>query len=228
MGEAEPAARRASASAEVTPRPLWLATIVLGALALVLVGLSVPIGIAARQPFDGLVLAGVLAAALGWLIIRRQPGNRIGLLVGFGALLVFYEDAANYAALDYHLHHGILPLGFPAVLIASELWSAMFLMPPLIIAILLGGGAGQMRGTRIVVQGNGQLVHNPFPAGALGFVLVIAFLAVPAFWVLFVARQVLSWRRATGERRAQLKWLMAGSAAGVIGLAGRFAFSRGC
>ncbi len=62
----------------------------LGALALVLVGLSVPIGIAARQPFDGLVLAGVLAAALGWLIIRRQPGNRIGLLlVGFGALLVF-------------------------------------------------------------------------------------------------------------------------------------------
>ena len=53
----------------------------LGALALVLVGLSVPIGIAARQPFDGLVLAGVLAAALGWLIIRRQPGNRIGLLL---------------------------------------------------------------------------------------------------------------------------------------------------
>ena len=178
-----------------------------------MVGLSVPIGIAARQPFDGLVLAGVLAAALGWLIIRRQPGNRIGvLLVGFGALLVFYEDAANYAALDYHFHHGTLPFGFPAVLIASELWSAMFLMPPLIIllfpdgtlpprwrmvaraylavcaliiAILLGGGAWQMRGTRIVVQGNGQLVHNSFPAGALGFVLVIAFLAVPVFWVLF-------------------------------------------
>jgi 4-hydroxybenzoate polyprenyltransferase len=51
-------------------------------------------------------------------------------------------------------------------------------------------------------------------------VLVIAFLTVPVFWVLFVARQVLSWRRATGERRAQLKWLMAGSIATVIGLAG--------
>jgi hypothetical protein len=97
----------------------------------------------------------------------------------------------------------------------------------LIIAILLGGGAWQMRGTRIVVQGNGQLVHNPFPAGALGFVLVIAFLAVPVFWVLFVARQVLSWRRATGERWAQLKWLMADSAASVVGLAGGFAFQSG-
>jgi len=46
-------------------RALRLATIVLGALALVLVGLSVPIGIAARQPFDGLALAGVLAPLLG-------------------------------------------------------------------------------------------------------------------------------------------------------------------
>src|SRR4029077_12465422 len=61
---------------------------------------------------------------------------------------------------------------------------------------------------------------------ALGFVLVIGFLAVPVFWVLFVARQVLSWR-ATWERRAQLKWLMAGSAASVIGLAGGFAFQSG-
>jgi hypothetical protein len=176
------------------------------------------------------------------------------LLVGYAAMLVFYEDAANYAVLDYHLHHGTLPLGFPAVLIASELWSTWFLIPPLIIllfpdgtlpprwrmvaaaylavcaliiAISLDGGARQMSGTRIVVQGNGQLVGNSSPAGALGFVLLIAFLAVPVFWVLFVARQVLSWRRASGERRAQLKWLMAGSAASVIGLAGGFAFQSG-
>jgi hypothetical protein len=92
----------------------------------------------------------------------------------------------------------------------------------LITAILLVGGAWQMSGTRIVVQRNGQNVNNSFPPGALGWVLVIGFLAVPVFWVLFVARQVLSWRRATGERRAQQKWLMAGSVATVIGLAGGF------
>jgi hypothetical protein len=241
--------------AAATARRVRLASIVLGALVLVLVGLSVPIGIAARKPIDGLALFGILAAALGWLIVRRQPGNRIGLLLmGFGALLVFYEDAARYAVADYHVHRGTLPLGFPAVLIASELWSVMFLMPPLIIllfpdgtlpprwrmvsraylavcaliiAILLSGGALLLRGTRIVVQGNGQIVGHSSPAGALGFVVLIGFLAVPVFWVSFVARQVLSWRRATGERRAQLKWLMAGSAASVIGLAAGFAFQSG-
>jgi hypothetical protein len=250
----KPAARQAPAGAEVAARRLPLATIVLGVL-VVLVGLAVPIGIAARKPFDGLVLLVLLTAALGWLITRRQPGNRIGLLlVGYAAMLIFYEDAANYAVLDYHLHHGTLPLGFPAVLIASELWPTWFLIPPLIvllfpdgtlptrwrmacraylavcaliIAISLGGGAWLMSGTRIVVDGKGQLAGNSGPAGALGFVLVIAFLAVPVFWVLFVARQVLSWRRATGERRAQLKWLMAGSAASVIGLAAGFAFQSG-
>jgi hypothetical protein len=248
VGEAQPAARQAPVSAEVTVRRARLAAIVLGALVLVLAGLSVPIGVAARKPFDGLALFGVLAAALGWLIARRQPGNRIGLLlVGFGALLVFYEDAARYAVADYHLHRGTLPFGFPAVLVASELWSALFLMPPLIIllfpdgtlpprwrmvcraylavcaliiAVLLGAGAWQNSGARIVVRDNGQLVNNSGPGGTLGFVLLIAFLAVPVFWVLFAARQVLSWRRATGERRAQLKWLMAGSIATVIGLAG--------
>ena len=117
---AQPAGRQAPASAEVTARRLQLATIALGAL----VVLAAPIGIAGRQRFDGFVLLVVLIAVLGWLITRRQPGNRIGLLLaGFAALIMFYQDAANYAVLDYHLHHGALPLGFPAVLIASELSS---------------------------------------------------------------------------------------------------------
>jgi hypothetical protein len=250
VGEEQPAVGQASVSAEVTARRLPLAGIVLGVLVLVLAGLSVPIGIAARKPIEGLVLFGALAAALGWLIIRRQPGNRIGLLLmGFGALIAFYEDAATYAVANYHFHSGTLPLGFPAVLIASELWSALFLMPPLIIflfpdgtlpprwrvvfraylvvcaliiAILLGGGAWQMSGTRILVQDNGQLVNNSGPGGDTAFVYLILLIAVPVFWALSVVRQVLSWRRATGERRAQLKWLMAGSMATVIGLAGTF------
>jgi len=113
---------------------------VFSTLVLALVGLSVPIGIAARKPFDGQALLVVLVAALGWLIIRRQPGNRIGLLlIGFVALFGFYEDAANYAVADYHLHGGTLPLGFPAALIASELWSVLFLMPPLIILLFPDG-----------------------------------------------------------------------------------------
>ena len=96
----------------------------------------------------------------------------------------------------------------------------------LLIAALLGFGAWDMAGTPIVVTGKGQLVNNPGPSGAAGITFVILLAAVPVFWALFVARQVFSWRRATGERRAQLKWLMAGSALTVTGLAGGVVFGQ--
>ena len=41
------------------------------------------------------------------------------------------------------------------------------------------------------------------------------FFVVPLFWPAFVARQVFSWRRAAGERRQQLKWLMSGAVTGA-------------
>jgi type II secretory pathway component PulK len=41
----------------------------------------------------------------------------------------------------------------------------------------------------------------------------------PPFWVAFVARQILSWRRSAGERRQQLKWLMARAVIALAGLA---------
>jgi hypothetical protein len=90
----------------------------------------------------------------------------------------------------------------------------------LITGIFVAGGAWQVSRAPIVVDGHGQLVTDPGPNDVPLVVFIIVFGAVPVFWVLFVARQVLSWRRASGERRAQLKWLMVGSAATVIGLAG--------
>jgi hypothetical protein len=44
-----------------------------------------------------------------------------------------------------------------------------------------------------------------------------------AIWLSFVARQVLSWRQATGERRQQLKWLACGAAITLVS----FAVSQG-
>ena len=220
---------------------------VLGVLALVLVlyGLSA-IGIG--KPADGLSLFALAVAALGLIIARRQPGNSVAwLLLALSAVLAFYEDAADYAVLDYHFHHGTLPLGPAAVVVASELWSTPFLMLPLVIllfpdggllsrwrlvlraylalcalitAIWLAGGAWEVSTAPIVVDGKGQLVDNPGPPGVPLVAFAILLLAVPVFWASFVVRQALSWRRATGERRAQLKWLMAGAAATVIGLAG--------
>src|SRR5579859_5045270 len=154
---------------------------------------------------------------------------------------------ADYAVLDYHFRHGRLPLGPGAAVIASELWSSMFLLLPLVIllfpdgrlpsrwrmvlwayladcalftAVLLANGAWDVSTAPIVVDGKGQLVNQSGAPGISLIVFIILFAAVPVFWVSFVLRQVLSWRRAAGERRAQLKWLMAGGAAAVVGLAG--------
>jgi hypothetical protein len=224
----------------------------LGALILVLVALDVLLGYAAHGGGAGLWFVALLIAVLGLVIARRQPANPLGwLLMGFSVWVALYDLAGGYAVLDYHLHHGDLPLGPAAALIASELWIVMFLALPLVvllfpdgrlpsrwrmvlwgylaicallIAALLGFGAWDMAGTPIVVTGKGQLVNNPGPSGAAGIAFVILLAAVPVFWALFVARQVLSWRRATGERRAQLKWLMAGSAVTVAGLAGGVLF----
>jgi hypothetical protein len=221
----------------------------LGALALVLVlfGLGLPAAIGSGKPGDGLSIFALLIAVLGLVIARRQPGNSIAwLLLGFSALTAFYEDATNYTVLDYHFRHGRLPLGPAAAVVTSELWSSMFLLLPLVIllfpdgrlssrwrlvlwtyladcalitAIWLAGGAWEVSQAPVVVNGKGQLVNNPGPPDVPLIAFVILLGAIPMFWVLFVLRQALSWRRATGERRAQLKWLMAGGVAAVIGLA---------
>jgi hypothetical protein len=242
--------------AEVTARHWRLASpgmaVALGALILVLFALGVLAGVAAHGGGGGFGLVALLIGVLGLVVARRQPANPIGwLLLGFAATTAFYGAASSYAVLDYHFHHGSLPLGPAAVLVASELWILVFLLLPLVVLLfpdgrlpsrwrmvlwvyvaicallvgaLLGFGAWEMAGAPIAVTGKGQLVNNPGPPGAAGIAFVILVAAVPLFWALFVARQVLSWRRSSGERRAQLKWLMVGGALTVTGLAGGFVF----
>jgi hypothetical protein len=223
------------------------------ALIVVLFGLSVALGSGVHGG-GNIGIAGLPIGLLGLVIARRQPGNRVAwLLLVFGVAITFYGDAATYSVFDYHAHGGTLPLGPAAAVIASELWSGIFLLLPLVImlfpdgrlpprwrlvmraylavcalivVILLASGASQVSGTPIVVTDKGQLVSNPGATGLAAAPLLILLVAVPVFWASFVARQVLSWRQATGERRAQLKWLMAGAAVTVVGLAGTFALAQ--
>ena len=65
-------------------------------MVLVLYGLGLPVAVAIHKPGDGLSLFALLIAVLGLVIVRRQPGNSVAwLLLGFSALVVFYEDAAH-------------------------------------------------------------------------------------------------------------------------------------
>jgi hypothetical protein len=65
----------------------------------------------------------------------------------------------------------------------------------------------------VLPGGDLQAVDNPAGSSAwLGSAEAVILPVLAVFWLVFVARQVLSWRRADGERRQQLKWLMGGAA----------------
>ena len=78
--------------------------------------------------------------------------------------------------------------------------------------------------TIIVTQGvhldaGGGLTGFDHPSGSTAWVSKVnaLFPALLVFWPVFAARLVVSWRRAGGDRRQQLKWLMAGSTVAVAG-----------
>jgi hypothetical protein len=227
--------------------------VIMGALVLVLTVLYVPLAWPARDVGDGWqVLLGFLAFALpGVVVARRQPGNPIGwILIGLGVYAGVITDVGRYAVFDYRFHHGSLPFGPAAALLETGLWTGTFLVLPLVIllfpdgrlprrwrrvmraylvdvglvaAYFLGAAAWAMTRQPVAVDGAGQLIKQPNPPGMTA-VAVVLIAAVPVFWASFVARQVRSWRRAAGERRQQLKWLMSGAAVTVAGLAGIFGF----
>ena len=102
---------------------------------------------------------------------------------------------------------------------AWVLWSYLAVVAVAVLGVL-AGEAGALAGQHIQVDVNGGYSGPGSPAGVLAVLATIggpAFAVVPLFWVAFVARQVLSWRRSAGDQRQQLKWLMAGA---VIALAG--------
>ncbi len=130
MGGTQLTAEHEAASNEIARRRFRLASpttaVVLGVLGVVGVVLRLPLTQTAHHLHTGsagLGIFGLLALCLpGIVIARRQPANPIGwILIGIGVGLGFYVDVETYSLLDYHLHHGDLPFGPAAVLVASDL-----------------------------------------------------------------------------------------------------------
>jgi hypothetical protein len=90
--------------------------------------------------------------------------------------------------------------------------------PVSVYAVAIGAIAGHDMRT---VSG-GDLRAVDFPAGSsawLGTVESVVLPTMAVFWLVFVARQMLTWRSADGERRQQLKWLMSGAAVTIASTA---------
>jgi hypothetical protein len=169
------------------------------------------------------------------------------LLLGPAVAALAVVDIGLYAVLDYRVHQGLLPLGWTAVLVKDTSGPPLILIFPLAVLLfpdgrltrrwtwvlwaylalvtaatvgVVAGEADTIAGRHIQVDVNGVYSGPGGPSGIIGALsgyLGLVFVLVPLFWPAFAARQALSWRRATGERRQQLKWLTGGA---VIALAG--------
>jgi hypothetical protein len=194
-------------------------------------------------------LVALAFAAVGLLVALRQPRNPMGwLLLAAGVLIATNFAAAFYLILDYRLGHHV-PLPALALLVQPSwapgivsFGLAVLLFPDgrlpspklrWMLAVYLGVGVLWSAGTvaitigaiadgHVHVDSTGNLVNLDHPQGATawwGVLQVVFFVLLIIVGVGALVGQVVQFRRSTGERRQQLKWLLAGIAAAMPGLA---------
>jgi hypothetical protein len=235
----------------VTATVLAVLALILMVAALVLSGLVHQLSVLGSGPIVPVV---VVYAAVGFVVARRQPGNSIGwILVTFIVVFLLSDVVGSYAALYYRFGHHGLPLA-PVAIVLQPMWAPALLLFPVVILLFPDGrpAARRWRWVLRVYAVAGALASAALfsPAvtavarhdvrvdafgdvistgrshgGALAAAEMLGLLVILMIWLSFVAHQVLSWRRATGERRQQLKWLATGAAVTLVVVAGSFAIS---
>ncbi len=173
---------------------------------------------------------------LGWVIL------------GVAVCFALSEDASYYTVADYRLGHGGLRLGWLALLAQPGWAPGITLLGLVVLlfpdgrppsarwrwavwayaavamlwiagAITLTVGAIIGHQTQVDSGGNLLLLTGSDRNAAWWNILQDAFFPLlVACWLESLAGQVLSYRRSSGERRQQLKWLMAGSAVAGAGI----------
>jgi hypothetical protein len=229
-------------------------SVVLGGVAAVSLAAIIPLSVSAHLLGDGVValVIGVPCTAIGFLVARRQPRNPLGWLFLVIAILLFVPTVGgDYAYIDYELGHHLpfaavglavdglwtqgLSLFIVAILLfpdgrlpsrlwrwALGVWCAAFAVQ-LIASVAATAGALAAHPMRIDTSGGLVALDNP--VGWYSVVNHVCLIILFALSVAFIGRQVLSWRRSSGERRQQLKWLASGAAVSIAGLVLAAAFS---
>jgi hypothetical protein len=165
-----------------------------------------PIGwiILAGIDFQGLAIAGSL-----YVTLSRRPGYHLPL----GPLV--WLDSAWFVGI------GVVPLVIllfpdgrpPSRRWRPVMWSYLAMIGGYLVctyaAVIVALAEHR---TRIDANGSPDFINHP--VGWYAAATDVFTVLLPAFWLLFVVAQVMSWRRSSGKRRQQLKWLLAG--AGVL------------
>jgi len=217
----------------------------LSTLAVLSFAAAVLLVLLSAQLDSGVIAAviGVPCAAVGMVVTRRQRENPLGwLFLVIGTCLFLSTIGADYAVLAYRLGHR-LPFGTVA-LVLNQLWGpslvlftvAILLFPDgrlpsrfwrgalrvyvVWFAVMLAATGAALGGALAAhplrVDNNGGLTALDYPAGWYNAVQGLLILVLLVLSLAFIGRQALSWRRATGERRQQLKWLASGAAVSII------------
>jgi hypothetical protein len=188
---------------------------------------------------------GVLGFVLAW---RRPRNPLGWMFLAAAVFLTLSEDASFYTVADYRLHHGGLPLGWVAVLAQPGWAPAIVLFglavllfpdgalpsprwrPVLWVYLAVAGlwmasaeavSVGAVAGHHVRIDTSGGLLglgSTTGPYGWFGVVEDVFFPVLAVCWLASLAAQVASYRRSSGERRQQLKWLLTGGVVGGIGL----------
>ena len=200
-------------------------------------GGSVPVWVSAAFAAAGWVLA-----------FRRPANPLGWIMLGGAFFFALSEDASYYTVADYGLRHGDLPLGgvallaqpgwapgivllgllvllFPDGRLPSSRWRWLAAAYAAVAALWMAGTVvltvRALADHRTQVDSGGNLLllsgHDP-AAGWWNVLQDLFFPLLIACWLASIASQALSFRRSSGERRQQLKWLLAGSAATLVAL----------
>jgi hypothetical protein len=222
------------------PAALWA----LVGLTLLLAAALVPLSLAARQnPLatgGPNFVIGLSFGVVGLVVAWHRPRNPIGwLMLTLAPGLIYQIDGGLYNVLNYQLGHR-LPLAPVALVFYNASQPTLAVIPLIILLFPDGrlpsprwrwpvGGYLTLALADMIVQVQMSvyaLTHHRTQVNSSGELLIsnghaygpfyaLATLVFFGFWVLAVVYQVVSWRRATGERRQQLSWLMAGGAAAL-------------
>ena len=168
---------------------------------------------------------------VGWILLVAPAGSQL-----------LPADAGSYAQLAYRPGHR-LPMGavallleyswavvalllllvillFPDGRLPSPRWRPVLWSYLAVIACVAGctyaAAVTALAAHPVRVDPGGGLAAVDMPSGSSAWLArfdQVSFPVLAAFWVSFVAAQVLSWRRSSGDRRQQLKWLMSGAGA---------------
>jgi hypothetical protein len=184
----------------------------------------------------------VIGAAGFVLASRKPRNPLGWIILAAATLSALSQDASFYVVADYRLRHGGLPFGWVAVLAqpgwapSVALAGLVVLLfpdgrPPsprwrwvlwlylaaatLYTAGVLIASVGAIAGHDVRVDASGNLLvldHTTGSSAWWGVIEAVFFPVLAVCWLGSVAAQAASYRSSSGERRQQLKWLLAGSA----------------